>query len=236
MLLCSATFKAIKHMAPELGEVTQNGVHVDRLKRPIWGWLWRWAQRIHKYGFLPDLGRYHTDGPDPGPDPMVQTRVHILPTACARTFQYDLVTQFLTSPFSSFPCSVFGWRDSKGALQQEAVLLDMGQYMFHRGAGQRTLPIVLTKEQYGESRVNKQQQGGGGASGEEMEDKSTERSAISLTRQPSLARSRLIRVYQVLSPGQAGRAHVFGSALALNTKEWAQIDCPYFDAPGKSIV
>ena len=112
----------------------------------------------------------------------------------------------------------------------------MGQYMFHRGAGQRTLPIVLTKEQYGESRVNKQQQGGGGASGEEMEDKSTERSAISLTRQPSLARSRLIRVYQVLSPGQAGRAHVFGSALALNTKEWAQIDCPYFDAPGKSIA
>ena len=47
MLLCSATFKAIKHMAPELGGATQNGVHVDRLKRPTWGWLWRWAQRTH---------------------------------------------------------------------------------------------------------------------------------------------------------------------------------------------
>ena len=114
----------------------------------------------------------------------------------------------------------------------------MGQYMYHRrGAGQRAMPVVLTKEQYGESHISsKQQQGGGGASGGEMEDRSAERSGLSLTRQHSLARTRLIRVYQVLSPGLAGRAHLFGSALALNTKEWAQIDCPYFDAPGKSIV
>ena len=217
MLLCSATFKAIKHMAPELGGVTQNGVHVDRLKRSTWGWLRRWAQRIHTSPF--------------------QIRVHIIPTAYARTFHYHLVTQVLTSPFSSFPCSAFGSRGSKGALQQEAVLLDMGQYMFHRGEGQQALPVVLTKEQYGESHISgKQQQGGGAASGGEMEDRSAERSGLSLTRPPSLAHPRLIRVYQVLSPGQAGRAHVFGSALALNIKEWAQIDGPYFDAPGKSVV
>ena len=41
MLLCNATFKAIKHMAPELGGVTQNGAQGGRLKRPTWGWFWR---------------------------------------------------------------------------------------------------------------------------------------------------------------------------------------------------
>ena len=51
MLLCSATFKAIKHMAPELGGVTQNDAQADQLNRPTWGWLWRWAQRTHTAPF-----------------------------------------------------------------------------------------------------------------------------------------------------------------------------------------
>lgn len=44
MLLCNATFKAIKDMAPELGGVTKNGVQQDRLKMPTWGWLRRWER------------------------------------------------------------------------------------------------------------------------------------------------------------------------------------------------
>ena len=68
MLLCNATFKAIKHMAPELGGATQNGVHVDRLKRPTWGWLWRWAQRTH------------TD--------RIRIRIQITPSTFSRAFQY----------------------------------------------------------------------------------------------------------------------------------------------------
>ena len=51
--------------------------------------------------------------------------------------------------------------------------------------------------------------------------------------QMALSRSRLIRMYQVLSPGLAGRAHVFGSALALNADEWTKVDGNYFDAPGR---
>ena len=47
VLLCSVTFKAIKHMAPELGVVTHNGVQADRLKRSTsGGWLWRWVRIV----------------------------------------------------------------------------------------------------------------------------------------------------------------------------------------------
>ena len=42
--MCSATFQAIKNMAPELGCVTHDGLQLDRLKRPTWRWL-SWIQR-----------------------------------------------------------------------------------------------------------------------------------------------------------------------------------------------
>ena len=131
-------------------------------------------------------------------------------------------------------CSGFGSRKSKGVLQHDAVLLDMGHYVCNRGAGQRALSAMLTKEH---SERRRRQQRGSFASGEAAEIGYIERSGNSLTQQlHSLARSRLIRVYQVLSPGHAGRAHVFGSALALNSNEWTQIDGAYFDAPGKSLA
>ena len=43
VLLSSATFRAVKELARDLGCVTKDGMQVDQLHQAVWWQFWRWV-------------------------------------------------------------------------------------------------------------------------------------------------------------------------------------------------
>ena len=100
--------------------------------------------------------------------------------------------------------------------QEEAILLDMGQYMYcPKGS---TVPMILQPNDLRQE------------NNEPLAPTTGEKAAdVSLS--PS-RRTAVLHMYQVLAPSLAARGRLFGSRLALK-EEWVSIDPPYFSAIGE---
>ena len=125
----------------------------------------------------------------------------------------------------------------------EAVLLDMGQFMYCKD--DNDVPSMMTAADLAEAKEEATSATSGKLKGPVEEPVSVATIARTLSRSfsagnkiapaPTLAATakarKLLRLYQILSPSLVERGRLFGSKLALKD-EWVKIDSSYFDAPG----
>ena len=128
------------------------------------------------------------------------------------TRQEMSLTESSTEPFI-----FISLRSGQQLKQEEAIILDMGQYMFcPKGS---TVPMILQPND-----LHQQE------SSVPLSPITGDRAAdVSLS--PS-RRTAVLHMYQVLAPSLAARGRLFGSRLALK-EEWVSIDPPYFSSVGE---
>ncbi|GAX78739.1 hypothetical protein CEUSTIGMA_g6176.t1 [Chlamydomonas eustigma] len=119
------------------------------------------------------------------------------------------------------------WRSKDVDRSKEAVLLDMGEYMYPRDMD---VPVALTAKNLHLLGTDAAVAAALTASHAAADMPS--RASRSFIRDSSFQRrGQIMRIYQVLAPSLVSRGHVFGSKLSLK-EEWVCVDEPYFNAPG----